>query len=103
MKFLKAFDPNLTGPRKQPPDTPSEACEKLRRIRSLASLHVVSVTGEVFRKAIELAERHGIQRQRYFDMQLAATWLVHDIPTLVTENADDFTVITALRLINPFA
>lgn len=95
--------PNLTGPKKQPPDTPTQAREKIRRIAALPWLQVLPVTPALVERALELAQRHEVRRQRFFDMQLAATMLVHGIPTVVTENTRDFAAIPEIYVVNPFA
>jgi len=100
---LAEMYPNLTGPKTQPPDTPAEASEKIRRLASLPYVQVLPVTFAVVHRALELAELHQVRRQKFFDMQLAATLLVHDIPTLVTENSDDFAMIPEISVVNPFA
>ena len=99
---LTEMYPNLSGPKTDPPDTAAEAGEKIRRLASLPYVQVLPMTPEIVRKALELAEQHQVRRQKFFDMQLAATLLVHDIPTLVTENTSDFSAIAEIRAINPF-
>lgn len=44
-----------------------------------------------------------ISRQRYFDMQLAATMLEEGIVTILTENTKDFAAIEGISAINPFS
>jgi predicted nucleic acid-binding protein len=99
---LAEMYPNLTGPKTQPTDTPAEASEKIRRLAALPHVQVLPVTPAVIEKALELAELHQTRRQKFFDMQLAATLLLHDIPLLVTENESDFAAIQEIRTLNPF-
>jgi predicted nucleic acid-binding protein len=44
-----------------------------------------------------------IRRQGYFDMQLVATMLVHEIPIIVTENSGDFSLVAEITTLNPFS
>ena len=53
--------------------------------------------------ALELCDKYGITRQRYFDAQLVATMIVHGIRTLVTENKRNFDGITEVQAVNPSA
>ncbi len=99
---LAEMYPNLTGPKKQPPDTSAEARAKIAQLAALPYLDVLPLTASIVLMALQLAEQCGVRRQKYFDMQLAATLLIHHIPTLVTENVDDFDGISRLRVINPF-
>jgi len=69
---------------------------------TIPSLQVLPLTGDVQSIALELCEKYGIARQRYYDAQLAATMLVHGIRTLVTENDRDFADMTEIRAVNPF-
>ena len=94
--------PNLTGPKTNPPDTPAVAGEKIASVGRLHFLKVLPVTYEVVARALELCARYGVRRQDYFDMQLAATALLSDVPTVVTENARDFAFVEELDVVNPF-
>jgi predicted nucleic acid-binding protein len=100
---LAEMYPSLTGPRMQPPDEPWVARAKILSIASLPTLQVLPLTGDVQAVALELCEKYGITRQRYFDAQLVATMIVHGIRTLVTENKRDFDGITEVQAVNPFA
>jgi predicted nucleic acid-binding protein len=95
--------PNLTGPKKQPPDSPAEARAKITQLAALPYLEVLPLTTSIMLRALELAEARGVRRQKFFDMQLAATLLVYNIPTLVTENVEDFADIAQLQVVNPFS
>jgi predicted nucleic acid-binding protein len=100
---LAEMYPNLTGPKKQPPDSPAEARSKIAQLAALPYLEVLPLTTSILLCALQLAQERGIRRQKYFDMQLAATLRVHNIPTLVTENEEDFADIPQLQVVNPFA
>lgn len=100
---LAEMYPNLTGPKTQPPDTPQQASEKITRLASLAYVQVLPVTASVVHKALQMASQHDVRRQRFFDIQLAATMLVHDIPTILTENTEDFADIPGIQAVNPLA
>ena len=100
---LAEMYPSLTGPRMKPTDEPAMARAKILSIASLPGLQVLPLTGDVQSVALELCEKHGITRQRYYDAQIAATMIVHGIRTLLTENAGDFKDITEIRAVNPFA
>jgi predicted nucleic acid-binding protein len=99
---LAEMYPNLTGPKMEHPDPPSVARAKIESIASLPTLQVLPLTGDVQSIALELCEKHGITRQRYYDAQLAATMIAHGIRTLVTENTQDFKDITEIRTIDPY-
>ena len=99
---LAEMYPNLTGPKMERPDDPAIARAKIQSIASLPSVQVLPLTGDVQSVALELCEKYGITRQRYYDAQLAATMVVHGIRTLLTENAGDFKDMTEIRAVNPF-
>jgi predicted nucleic acid-binding protein len=84
------------------PDEPAVARAKIQSIASLPGLQVLPSTGDVQSIALELCEKYGITRRRYFDAQLAATMIVHGIGTVLTENAADFKAMTEIRAVNPF-
>ena len=96
---LAEMYPNLTGPKMEHPDPPSVARAKIQSVASLPTLQVLPLTGDVQSIALELCEKYGITRQRYYDAQLAATMIVHDIRTLVTENTHDFKDMTEIRVV----
>jgi predicted nucleic acid-binding protein len=100
---LAEMYPSLTGPRMQPPDEPWVARAKILSIASLPTLQVLPLTGDVQAVALELCEKYGITRQRYFDAQLVATMIVHGIQTLVTENKRYFDGITEVQAVNSSA
>ena len=99
---LAEMYPNLTGPKMEHPDPPSVARAKIQSIASLPTLQVLPLTGDVQAVALELCEKYGITRQRYFDAQLAATMVTHGIRTLLTENTQDFKGMSEIRAVNPF-
>lgn len=99
---LAEMYPNLTGPKRKPPDSPELARRKIESIARLRFVEVLPVTEKVLLTALDLCERHGTTRQNYFDMQIAAAMQVFDIGTLLTENTADFPKIEGLRIISPF-
>ena len=99
---LAEMYPNLTGPKMERPDDPAMARAKIMSIASLPSIQVLPLTGDVQSVALELCEKYGITRQRYYDAQIAATMVVHGIRTLITENDGDFKDMTEIRAVNPF-
>jgi predicted nucleic acid-binding protein len=99
---LAEMFPNLTGPKMSVPDSPRQAREKIAALASLPGIQVLPVTPDVVLQALELCERYGITRQRYFDMQLAAIMIVNGIDTLLTENVRDFQIIQEIHTVNPF-
>ncbi len=100
---LAEMYPNLTGPKMEYPDDPAIARAKIQSISSLPSIHVLPLTGDVQQVALELCEKYSITRQRYYDMQLAATMVVHGIGTIFTENESDFQGITEIQAVNPLS
>lgn len=99
---LAEMYPNLTGPKMENPDDPITARKKMQSIASLPGIQILPLTGDVQSVALELCEKHGITRQRYYDAQLAATMLVHGIALILTENASDFVDMPEIRAVNPF-
>jgi predicted nucleic acid-binding protein len=100
---LAEMYPNLTGPKNQPPDTPEVARAKIESIARLDGVTVLPLTIQTIRKALDLCQRRGIRRQRFFDMQLAALMLEERIGILVTENGVDFQGIEGIEVLDPFA
>ena len=94
--------PNLTGPKMAKPDEPAVARAKIRSIASLPALEVLPLTGDVQAIALELCEKHGVTRQRYYDAQIVATMMAHGIGTLITENTRDFSAFPEIRAVDPF-
>ena len=99
---LAEMYPNLTGPKMERPDGPAIARAKIQSIASLPGIQVLPLTGDVQSVALELCEKYGITRQRYYDAQIAATMVVHGIRTLLTENDGDFRGMTEIRAVNPY-
>ncbi len=100
---LAEMYPNLTGPRNQPPDSPSLARDKIRSVARLRGLTVLPLTLDTTWRALDLCAEAGITRQAYFDAQLAALMLREGIPLIVTENTADFSKFPGIRAIDPFA
>lgn len=100
---LAEMYPNLTGPKMEHPDDPGTARAKIASVASLPTLQVLPLTGDVQSLALELCEKHGITRQRYYDAQLVATMVAHGVGVLVTENAKDFDDLPEIEAVNPFA
>ena len=99
---LAEMYPNLTGPKNKPPDSPGLARRKIESISRLGGITILPVQFPVQRRALELCERHQIQRQRYSDAQLVASMLEEGIETILTENDRDFADIPEVRAVNPF-
>ncbi|MEO8614786.1 MAG: PIN domain-containing protein [Luteolibacter sp.] len=99
---LAEMYPNLTGPKNQPPDSPSLAREKIQAISRLRGLTVLPLTLDSVHRALNLCVTGSITRQKYFDQQLAALMFREDIPVILTENDKDFSSIEGITPINPF-
>ena len=99
---LAEMYPNLTGPKMSIPDTPPLARAKILSLASLPSLTVLPVTLEIQRRALELCERYGVLKQRYFDMQIVASMVIYGISILYTENVTGFQQITEIEARKPF-
>jgi predicted nucleic acid-binding protein len=84
------------------PDSPRVARQKILSIASLPHLLVLPLTAEIQWQALELCEKHGVSRQNFFDMQLAASMHYHGLTVLFTENTKDFAGITGIQAVNPF-
>jgi predicted nucleic acid-binding protein len=100
---LAEMYPSLTGPKMERPDDPMSARAKIASLASLPTIQVLPLTGDVQSLALELCEKHGIARQRYYDAQIVASMIAHGIGTLVTENAKDFLDLPEIIAIDPFA
>ena len=100
---LAEMYPNLTGSKMSIPDSPALARKKIESIASLSTIHVLPLTADIQRIALELCEKYNIRKQKYFDMQLVATMVVYGISTLFTENISDFTEFEELQIVNPFS
>lgn len=94
--------PTLTGPRTDPPDSPEMAAAKIESIAALPHVTVLPVDRETLRIAARLAAEHGVTRQHYYDIQIAAVMLQNRIRCLYTENTSDFRAIDGIEAINPF-
>lgn len=99
---LAEMYPNLTGPKRKPPDPPELARRKIESIARLGFIQVLWLDEPVLLKSLELCEQYDVHRQDYFDIQLVATMLVHGIRTVVTENSGDFEAVEEIAVINPF-
>lgn len=99
---LAEMYPNLTGPKNQPPDSPSLAREKILSLSRLRGITVLPLTMECVQHALDLYVSGNITRQSYFDRQLAALMLREGIPTIITENVKEFAGIEGIKAINPF-
>lgn len=99
---LAEMYPNLTGPKNQPPDSPSVARDKIRSISRLRGLNVLPLTPEGIHTALDLCVRGVVTRQHYFDHQLAALMIQEKTPLILTKNDRDFSGIEEVRAINPF-
>jgi predicted nucleic acid-binding protein len=99
---LAEMYPNLTGPKNQPPDSPTLAREKIRSLSRLRGLTVLPLTPESVLGALDLCVVGNVIRQGYFDRQIAALMIREGIPVIVTENAGDFSGIDGILPVNPF-
>ncbi len=102
---LAEMYPNLTGPKMDVPDSPDQAADKIRALTRLPHITVVPVSATIVERTIELSRQHAVRRQRYFDAQLVALMLEHDLRRLYTENVSDFSDLvsdTPIELYNPF-
>lgn len=100
---LAEMYPNLTGPKNQPPDSPSLARDKILSLSRLRGITVLPITMECVQLTLDLCVSGNITRQNYFDRQLAALMLREKIPTIITENVKDFSGIDGIKAINPFS
>lgn len=99
---LAEMYPNLTGPKNQPPDSPTLAREKILSLSRLRGLSVLPLTLQGVEQALDLCVDGSVTRQSYFDHQLAALMLREGIPTILTENVKDFISIQGITPHNPF-
>ncbi len=103
VQSLAEMYPNLTGPKNQPPDTPTVARDKIRALSRLRGLTVLPLTVGTVQSALEMCVKCGVTRQSYFDSQLAATMLGENISVIFTENTKNFSDIAGITPLNPFA
>lgn len=100
---LAEMYPNLTGPKNQPPDSPTIARDKILSISKLRGITILPLTPGGVHHALDLCVEGGITKQGYFDHQLAALMLREMIPVILTENVQDFAPIKGITAINPFS
>jgi predicted nucleic acid-binding protein len=100
---LAEMYPNLTGPKNQPPDSPSLARDKILSLSRLRGLTVLPVTAECVHHSLDLCVAGEVTRQAYFDRQLAALMIRESIPVILTENVKDFTGIEGIAALDPFS
>ncbi len=99
---LAEMFPNLTGPKRKPPDAPELARRKIESIARLRYLSVLPITPATVLQTLALCAAHGIRQQDYFDAQLAATMLEHEVPTVITEDPGVFSKFAKVHTYNPF-
>lgn len=100
---LAEMYPNLTGPKNQPPDSPSLAREKILSLSHLRGLTVLPITPECVHQALDRCVDGEVTRQDYFDRQLAALMIRERIPVIVTENVEEFAGIEGITALDPFS
>ncbi len=99
---LAEMYPNLTGPKMKVSDDASTAHAKIESIASLDHLTVFPITLSIIQEALKICSQYNITRQNYFDAQLAATMLINNISTIITENEKDFRLYKNIKVVNPF-
>lgn len=99
---LAEMYPNLTGPKMMKANTPAEACRHIDAITEYENLYVLGLTLDIQQKARHLCRRYNVTRQRYYDMQLVATMLHHQISVIFTENTKDFAAVKEIEARCPF-
>ncbi|TVR67541.1 MAG: PIN domain-containing protein [Spirochaetaceae bacterium] len=102
---LAEMYPNLTGPKMTVPDEPDQASDKVAALGRLPYVTVLPVTLRTVERTLELCRKYSVRRQRYFDAQLVALMLEHDLRRLYTENTRDFSDLvmdTEIEVHNPF-
>ena len=102
---LAEMYPNLTGPKMAVPDEPNHASDKVAALGRLPYVTVLPVTFRTVERTLELCRKHSVRRQRYFDAQLIALMLEHDLRRLYTENTRDFSDLvadTGIEVRSPF-
>ena len=65
----------------------------------LRRLHVYDETEDVARRLRQIALTYGLSGKRLHDANIVATMSTHGIPTLVTQNAGDFTWFDGIDIV----
>lgn len=91
----------LTHPKFPSPMKISKALEAIEAI--LKGCRIISPDYRTHHIALELIKKYQLSADHVFDMYLAATALSNGIETIVTDNIRDFSKLTEIEIINPFA
>lgn len=91
----------LTHPKFPSPMKISDALEAIEAI--LKGCRIISPDYRTHRIALELIKKYQLSADHVFDAYLAATALSNGIETIATDNVKDFSKLTEIETIDPFA
>ena len=72
------------------PFTPNEAIQFIEVLLSYKHITVVPISADVSVRMVRLLKMNPVKGHKVFDMQIAATMMVHGVTTLYTYNLADF-------------
>ena len=101
-KSLYEFYAIITDPKRV--EKPVSAKEAIQAINFIKSSHIkiIMPTLNSMNILIELLEKYNIEKQRIFDIVLAAMAIDNHIETILTRNDKDFSMLAEINVINPF-
>jgi predicted nucleic acid-binding protein len=72
-----------------------------RLYQGKSNVEIVPMDDDALRMALLLLERYRLGRKRISDALLAGALIAHDVPEIITRNADDFAPFSEIRVIDP--
>jgi len=101
-KSLYEFYAIITDPKRvEKPVSAKEAVEAINFIKS-SDIKIIMPTLNSMNILMELLEKYNIEKQKIFDIVLAAMAIDNHIETILTRNDKDFSMLTEINVINPF-
>ncbi len=83
------------------PLTSSQAKEEVLKYILNPRLKKVEIKQSTISIAMQLAETHGITKQKFYYTQLVATMIENGVSKILTRNTDDFSVFAEIESENP--
>jgi len=99
---LAEFYAVVTNPRRvSTPLSAGDARAEVEKLVSLAGLRLLEVPPDIVARWNALLERYPITGRAFYDVQLVAVMLAHDIRRIYTFDRKDFARFTELELLTP--
>ena len=101
-QILAEFYSVVTSPKRvTTPFTTAEAIDFIEVLLSYEHLVVLPISVDVPLHWLSLLKRTGVRGPQVFDLQIAATMIVHGVTTLITYNGVDFKSIVEIEILDP--